>query len=328
MKTLDHFVRGYAPIIQHLEQIQSSDSVGICGEQNAKAKQCYQTATTKSVVKYACLLFDVLQHLSTLSCSLQRSSNSLAQVHRYFHATKAVLTRYKSKPGPMLKQIEEKATFEGIELAGSDASFVASHKSLLDDLLSSLEERLGDFQQGVVHATMIVDLASWPDKSSSAFGNYEIDTLVEHFATVLQGAGADIAKMSDEWTALKASIYAQHDWLQYIKCVTWQELHRKFSTEAPNVFILIDLVLSLPVSTAECEREFNTMKQIKNNWRSSLASDTINDLMTILLCSPDISNYNPNEAIQLWLASGLRQRRPNFMAKEDSSDEEQDGYTE
>ena len=271
----------------------------------------------------------MLQHLSTLSCSLQRSSISLAQVHRYLEATKAVLTRYKSKPGPMLKQIEEKASFEGIELAGSDASFVASHKSLLDDLLSSLEERLGDFQQGVVHATTIVDLASWPDKSSSnAFGDDEIDTLVEHFATVLQGAGADTAKMSDEWTALKASIYAQPDWLQYIKCVTWPELHRKFSTEAPNVFILIDLVLSLPVSTAECERGFNTMKQIKNDSRSSLASDTINDLMTILLCSPDISNYNPKEAIQLWLTSGLRQRRPNFMDNEDSSDEEQYGYTE
>ena len=89
------------------------------------------------------------------------------------------------------------------------------HISLMDDLLSSLEERLGDFQQGVVHATTIVDLASWPDKSSSsAFGDDEIDTLVEHFATVLQGAGADTAKMSDEWTALKASIYALPDWLQ------------------------------------------------------------------------------------------------------------------
>ena len=70
------------------------------------------------------------------------------------------------------------------------------------------------------------------------------------------------------------------------------------------------------------------MKQIKNDWRSSLASDTINDLMTILFCSPDISNYNPNEAIQLWPTSGLRQRRPNFMDKEDSSDEEHYGYTE
>ena len=78
LKALDHFVRGYAPIVQHLEQIQSPGSVGIRGEQKAKAKQFYQTVTTKSVVKYACLLFDVLQHLSTLSCSLQRSSISLA----------------------------------------------------------------------------------------------------------------------------------------------------------------------------------------------------------------------------------------------------------
>ena len=37
-----------------------------------------------------------------------------------------------------------------------------------------------------------MDLASWPDKASSgAFGDDEVDTLVEYLATVLQGTDAD-----------------------------------------------------------------------------------------------------------------------------------------
>ena len=52
-----------------------------------------------------------------------------------------------------------------------------------------------------------MDLASWPDKASSgAFGDDEVDTLVEYFATVLQDTDADTNRMSDEWTALKASV--------------------------------------------------------------------------------------------------------------------------
>ena len=71
-------------------------------------------------------LLDVLQHTSTLSFSLQRSSLALAQVHRYLEATKAGLTKYKSKPGPMLKQTDGKATYEGTDLTGSDTSYIVS----------------------------------------------------------------------------------------------------------------------------------------------------------------------------------------------------------
>ena len=74
LKVLDHFLRGYPAIVQHLEQIQSPDSVGVRGEQRAKAQQFFKTATSVSVVRFACFLFDVLQHLSALSCNLQRKS--------------------------------------------------------------------------------------------------------------------------------------------------------------------------------------------------------------------------------------------------------------
>ena len=47
-----------------------------------------------------------------------------------------------------------------------------------------------------------------------------------------------------------------------------------------------------------------TMKDIKSDWRSILAFDRTKDLMNIL-CSADIKHYNPYEAIQLWLSSGL-----------------------
>ena len=93
---------------------------------------------------------------------------------------------------------------------------------------------------------------------------------MKHFAKVLQNAVADTTKILNEWTALKAGVYSQPGWLQYIKCKTWTELHKKHVEELPNIFTLVDLVLSLPAYTAECKRGLNSMKLIKNDWRSAL----------------------------------------------------------
>ena len=122
---------------------------------------------------------------------------------------------------------------------------------------------------------------------------------MSHFATVLESAGANPANMLDEWTALKSGIYSQPGWLQYVQCTTWAELNRKYVKELPNIFKLVDLVLSLPASTAECERGFNSMKQIKSDWRSALGRDALNDLMTVILTSSDINEFDPKDAIEM-----------------------------
>ncbi|KAJ7998204.1 hypothetical protein DPEC_G00220170 [Dallia pectoralis] len=53
-------------------------------------------------------------------------------------------------------------------------------------------------------------------------------------------------------------------------------------------------------STADCERGFNLMKQVKSDWRSGLRPYTLSDLLTVQLSSPDIEHFDPDSAIQLW----------------------------
>ena len=60
------------------------------------------------------------------------------------------------------------------------------------------------------------------------------------------------------------------------------------------------------------------MKQIKSDWRSTLGHEAINDLMTVLLLSPDIKDFDLQQAIDLWTTSRLRQRRPTYMNSEQS----------
>ena len=90
LKALDHFLRGYAAVVQHLEQIQSPDLVGVCGEKKTKAKQFFKTATSMNEIKFSFFLFDVLFQLSKLSCMLQKKILSLGEVHRSLESTKAL----------------------------------------------------------------------------------------------------------------------------------------------------------------------------------------------------------------------------------------------
>lgn len=113
---------------------------------------------------------------------------------------------------------------------------------------------MGDVNEGVNHTTRIIDLSLWPDREGfTTFGDDDIDCLVNHFATVLEEAGVNTANILDKWTALKCGIYSQSGWLQYIQKTTWAEIARKYMEEFPNVFKLVDLVISLPASTVECE---------------------------------------------------------------------------
>ncbi|KAJ8364101.1 hypothetical protein SKAU_G00129320 [Synaphobranchus kaupii] len=86
------------------------------------------------------------------------------------------------------------------------------------------------------------------------------------------------------------------------------EVNCQYGAECQNLLGLIDLLLTLPSSTAECERGFNSMKLIKSDWRASLASPALNDLMAVLLLSPEVSDFDPGKAIQLWFKDSTRSR--------------------
>ena len=326
LRALDHFLRGYRGIVLHLEQIQSPDTTDVKKDQQAKAKNFFKVARTLTVVKYAMFMHDVLSHLSSLSTTMQKRTVSLAEVHSALERTTAVLTKYKTKPGPMLTKMGVNAIFQEVNLIGSDAGFSNACVNLLNALLASLQSRF-DVSRETIHATRIVDFKFWPDRDNMTdFGDCAVATLMEHFKEVLESAGVKTEKIMDEWTTLKTSVY-QPGWSESLKTLKWTELNRRHGEECSNILSLVDLLLSIPAATAEAERGFNAMKTIKTDWRSRLSNDSINDLMVILLLSPEIKDFDPHRAIKLWLKDGPRSRRPNLkeakVDESDSSDEEE-----
>lgn len=68
----------------------------------------------------------------------------------------------------------------------------------------------------------------------------------------------------------------------------------------PNILTLVDLVLTLPASSAEAERGFSQMQRTKFQTRDRIKADDMTDLLIIQLNSPNINNFDPRKAIRLW----------------------------
>ncbi|XP_046900272.1 uncharacterized protein LOC124483769 isoform X2 [Hypomesus transpacificus] len=184
-RALDHFLRGYRGLIQHFEQIQSPDSEGVNPVQESKARNFYQMAKDPGVVMFSCFLHDSLTHLSNLSASMQRPSITVAEVQSSLIATQAVLTKHKNRPGPRLRSfLEDPATFEGVTLAVpredlSLAGVNSKKDKLIDTFCSSMATRFCDFSSGVLHASKLVDITSWPKADTREdFGDADVDCLM------------------------------------------------------------------------------------------------------------------------------------------------------
>ena len=142
--------------------------------------------------------------------------------------------------------------------------FQSSRRDLLEDLRQCLEHRFEDTTQDIIQATKLLNFQKyWPTKENMKdFGDSELHTLVTHFSQTLQSAGVEVEKIQDEWEMLKSAIYNQKDWLPFLQSATTMDMSRQYHDDCPNLLSLFDLLLTLPSSTAECERGFNAMKQI------------------------------------------------------------------
>ncbi|XP_071157051.1 uncharacterized protein [Mytilus edulis] len=94
--------------------------------------------------------------------------------------------------------------------------------------------------------------------------------------------------------------------------MTWESLYQTDGPSCPNLFLLVDYMLTLPGSSVDAERGFSCMKLVKSDWRSRLGEDNLSDLMLISMEVDPIATYNPMPAIEKWYTGGLRARRPFY----------------
>ncbi|XP_062616971.1 zinc finger protein 862-like isoform X2 [Saccostrea cucullata] len=143
------------------------------------------------------------------------------------------------------------------------------------------------------------------------FGDEHIKTAADHFQQDLETAGLDADDVFHEWVFLKSDIYGS---FPDVHELSWPQVQRQLNGYE-NIFGLIDLLLTLPSSSSECERGFSQMKKIKTDSRTRLTEASLDDLLTVSLHSDAIDKFDPIPAINKWVHGAVAKRRPQFNDK-------------
>ena len=73
-----------------------------------------------------------------------------------------------------------------------------------------------------------------------------------------------------------------------------------------DVLHQFEILLVLPISAAQCERAISAQNRIKNDSRSSLGGQTLEELMRISLKDPSLANFDPEPAVKAWFQTSNR----------------------
>ena len=87
---------------------------------------------------------------------------------------------------------------------------------------------------------------------------------------------------------------------------SWSQVNRRFGEEYPHVLSFFDLILTIPATSAACERGFNHMKLIKSHQRSAMTEKTLCDCLMIRLEGESIKDFNPDAAKNNWFDVTIR----------------------
>ena len=118
------------------------------------------------------------------------------------------------------------------------------------------------------------------------------------FKVPLEVSGVVVAKVVDEFrdAFVRNTV---HFFIDY-QAVWWKLFHSPDASDWMNALKLARLLFSLPVSNGKHERVFSTMKNNKQEKRSSMSNELLDDLLVTNVEKVNVEDFNPDDSIELW----------------------------
>ncbi|KAG1675183.1 Protein NDRG3 [Nymphon striatum] len=230
--------------------------------------------------------------------------------------TSNMLKRRGKKLRAFLRETGEGDTLQGVTIvrpmqrrrvdAGSMGHINRDIDALLDDTVFFLEERFVKHIGGEPHSLFnIFDFKCWPKKNTSpqefiTYGDEEIGKLVDLFGPLLSEEEKDNA--ANQWLPLKNEIASNLN-------RTLSEAYESVLADNQNdsltaILPIINIMLTISPSTAQCERGFSAMNGLKTQYRTSLNQNSLSHLMRVKVDGPSVKDFNPTDSLVTWINSG------------------------
>ncbi|XP_072447928.1 zinc finger protein 862 isoform X3 [Chiloscyllium punctatum] len=302
---LNALIKDYLEVVAHLKdvsgQAHKADAAAI-------ALALLQFLMDYQSVKLIYFLLDVIAVLTRLAFVFQGDHLLITHVDYKIEEAIEEISRLVESPGEYLQEFEDTfhESFHGVPLKNlrvAEAKFNSIREKICQKTQLILAQRLDSNSRSVIRACQVFDVATWPQNEENlmSHGEEEILYIYKHFEIIPSFAreigldGRDIqGSLLQEWKELKSECYNKNG---------FKELSRhifKYKQRFPILNRITQLLLVLPTSTAACERNRGAFYRIRNNNKSRLSLDQLNDLLTVAVNGPPIANFEAKRALDCW----------------------------
>lgn len=249
-----------------------------------------------------------------------------------------------------LSRVEESGgnefTYQGIAItdvpSGNDSSSIGSlHTTTTEAIKSSiiltvngLKSRMSALLE---HPDNVVGLSkttatfkvfnhdAWPEDDNALvnYGEAEIKTLLYWFSPLLIKNKCEAEEVLIQWNNLKTLVAKESQDKSYTGLWKTMLAKQPYKEDFKDLHLVHNLLV-LPVSAVQCEQVFSAQNHVKLDVRSSLATETLEDLIRISADGPALKDFDPQNSAIKWTASSARPRKLKYKERPDELDTDEE----
>ncbi|XP_052257937.1 zinc finger protein 862-like [Dreissena polymorpha] len=305
---VDHKLRAISKLVTNwkilvMDMMSYSQDDSNAGQYRAKAQGILKKMMQFKFIWFIHFMKDLLTEIAKVSLQFQKEDLILSSVVNKLQTSNELLRHLADNDGDSLKDFKIK--LNGDQYEDETLKNVINFETLDNEkgrlvqlVIDCLQSRLNNIDSDPLYLScLVLDPKNWPcvaDQKILLYGNDSIKLLLDHFKSPLLNAGCDIDSAMSEWKDLKFYIgrgehFKGQNPFNIYQRVSHEDIGRE---EYTNIMLVIHLTSLYPLSNASCERAFSIMKHMKNDWRYSLSSERMDQLMRIKITGKG-EEFNP-----------------------------------
>ena len=276
-----------------------------------KAKSYLGRIEKYSFVAITCVLLDILPVITKLSASFQVENIDLSVVPHMVKSTIQTLNAMLQNPMalPHLQILTQDLEASGgvykqhrltFYSTANKRNFESAATQFLTELVHNLKQRFPDDAMHVLKSLdQILNPKSLPDNSAAIPGHDALDVLIKQFGITRDVDGVPKGPLFDAQVAKSDFLQFKYLLNSYKPqgppefCATFLT-NAIYTTQFPSFAFLANVALTLPISSACCERGFSCQNRLKTANRNRLSEGRLASLVKIAIEGPPIAEFDFN----------------------------------
>ena len=287
--------KNYEVTCLHLQNIITSSTKSDA----SKAKGLLNRLKSPKFLTFLMFMLDFTEVVGMLSLAFQADDLMLLDVFPKLENTLTALVEMKSSPGKCVSSLTKGRQFCNVTLSGEVKPELDDiHQGILDSAIEQIDERFSGPQKPPLSDFAVLNYTLWPydSKELTSFGKEKVMNLVQQFAPLL--SKDEVEAIPGEWRAFKMHV-------RHLRTSEPKAVFRDLLISQPSSMIhflpLVEIMLTISMSTAIVERCFSHMNNVKDSTRTLLGHENLNNLLEIKINGPSLVDFTPKEAILHWL---------------------------